>query len=176
MEMNNKMFLVFVYRRSYLHRWLAPPLLAILHRTPVRQTFQRTYSLHRTGRRPSHLNHPWRASSKHISLINRKQRWGFTVFNTIHGNVYTVKLGHGPVETPTHSGEVGCPCMTNFTELKIKSQLLLQVQVRPDKPDITLREALSKAMKLRELIPENCVVYTVNQRWVCLCFGVNCRF
>ena len=54
--------------------------------------------------------------------------------------------------------------MTNFNELKIKSQLLFQVQVRPDKPDTTLREALSKAMKLRELIPENCVVYTVNQR------------
>ena len=48
--------------------------------------------------------------------------------------------------------------------------------MRPDKPDITLREALSKAMKLRELIPENCVVYTVNQRSVCLCFDINCRF
>ena len=73
--------------------------------------------------------------------------------------------------------------MTIFTELQIQSQFSndplffsTQVQVRPDKPDITLREALSKAMKLRELIPENCVVYTVNQRSVCLCFGVNWIF
>ena len=32
------------------------------------------------------------------------------------------------------------------------------------KPGVTLKEALSKAMKLRELIPENCVVHRISPR------------